>query len=86
MDSPTSPPRGRYGVPKPEDGLAEWTSKIRAMQQQVDADEEAEQKKLEAEITASRLARQRRSSRMGSKSRTNSVDLGTRRTSDSESG
>lgn len=86
MASPTGPSRGRFGVPKPEDGLAEWTSKIRAMQQQVDADEEAEQKKLEAEITASRLARQRRSSRMGSKSRTNSVDLGTQRTTDSECG
>lgn len=29
---------------KPESGLAEWTSKIKAMQRQVDADEEAEQK------------------------------------------
>jgi hypothetical protein len=34
-------------VPKVEAGLAEWTSKIKAMQRQVDADEEAEQKRLE---------------------------------------
>jgi hypothetical protein len=46
---------------KPETGLAEWTSKIKAMQRQVDADEEAEQKRLEEEIAASRLARIRRS-------------------------
>ena len=46
---------------KPEAGLAEWTSRIKAMQRQVDADDETEQRKLEAEIAASRLARQRRS-------------------------
>jgi hypothetical protein len=51
----------RSSVPRPEDGLAEWTSKIKAMQQQVDADEEAEQRKLEEEIARSRLARIRRS-------------------------
>ena len=47
--------------PKPEAGLAEWTSKIKAMQREVDADEEAEQRKFEEEIRASRLARSRRS-------------------------
>lgn len=55
--------KGTYDIPnlKPEAGLAEWTSKIKAMQRQVDADEEAEQRKLEEEIAASRLARIRRS-------------------------
>jgi hypothetical protein len=52
--------RTPFDLPKDE-GLAEWTSKIKAMQRQVDADEEAEQKRLEEEIAASRLARQRRS-------------------------
>ncbi|KAG5648543.1 hypothetical protein DXG03_003154 [Asterophora parasitica] len=46
---------------KPEAGLAEWTNKIKALQRQVDADEEAEQSRLEEEIAASRLARIRRS-------------------------
>ncbi|KAH7888406.1 hypothetical protein F5I97DRAFT_2002417 [Phlebopus sp. FC_14] len=44
-----------------DNGLAEWTSKIRAMQRQVDADEEAEQRRLEEEIVRARLARMRRS-------------------------
>lgn len=61
--------------PKPEDGIAEWASKIKAMQQQVDADEEAEQRKLEEEIAASRLARQRRSRGVGYGSRIQSLDL-----------
>ncbi|KAK0195469.1 hypothetical protein F5146DRAFT_1100956 [Armillaria mellea] len=62
MTSTSNISRFRSGeMPKPEDGLAEWASKIKAMQQQVDADEEAEQRKLEQEIAASRLARQRRS-------------------------
>ena len=47
--------------PKPESGLAEWTSKIKAMQRQVDADEETEQRRLEEEIAAARQARLRRS-------------------------
>ncbi|KAG8213638.1 hypothetical protein J3R82DRAFT_10327 [Butyriboletus roseoflavus] len=42
-------------------GLAEWTNKIKAMQRQVDADDEAEQRRLEEEITRARLARMRRS-------------------------
>ncbi|KAI0051805.1 hypothetical protein FA95DRAFT_1675587 [Auriscalpium vulgare] len=47
---------------KPDTGLAEWTQKIKALQRQVDADEEEEYRKLEQEIAASRLARVRRSS------------------------
>ncbi|KZT00473.1 uncharacterized protein LAESUDRAFT_732262 [Laetiporus sulphureus 93-53] len=46
---------------KPEEGLAEWTSRIKALQRQVDEDEEAEHRRLEEEIQASRLARLRRS-------------------------
>lgn len=62
------------GVPsKPETGLAEWTSKIKALQRQVDEDEEAETKRLEEEIAASRAARLRRS--VGAASRGNSLDL-----------
>ena len=60
---------------KSEAGLAEWTSKIKAMQQQVDADEEAEQRSLEEEIAASRLARLHRSRVTGGRSRTHSLDL-----------
>ncbi|KAL1715806.1 hypothetical protein EV715DRAFT_255726 [Schizophyllum commune] len=63
-----------FDIPKPEEtGLAEWTSRIKALQRQVDADEEAEQKRLEAEIQASRIARMRRSH--GAGSRNNSLDL-----------
>ncbi|KAF6760294.1 hypothetical protein DFP72DRAFT_1063353 [Ephemerocybe angulata] len=55
--------RRQSGVdyPRPETDLAEWTSKIKAMQRQVDADEEAEQRRLEEEIAAARQARKRRS-------------------------
>ncbi|KAI0769641.1 hypothetical protein BD413DRAFT_477512 [Trametes elegans] len=59
--------------PKPDAGLAEWTSKIKEMQRQVDDDEEAETRRLEAEIAASRQARLRRST--GYASRSSSVDL-----------
>ncbi|KAF7790388.1 hypothetical protein EIP86_001343 [Pleurotus ostreatoroseus] len=53
--------RRNLDVPsKPESGLAEWTSKIKELQRQVDADEEEETKRLEQEIAASRLARMRR--------------------------
>lgn len=58
---------------KPETGLAEWTSKIKALQRQVDQDEEEETRRLEQEIAASRLARLRRST--GGASRNSSVDL-----------
>ncbi|KDQ57755.1 hypothetical protein JAAARDRAFT_130375, partial [Jaapia argillacea MUCL 33604] len=61
MDPSTSSYRRSYDLPKPEAGLAEWTSKIKALQRQVDEDEEVEQKRLQEEIAASRLARQRRS-------------------------
>ncbi|KAG2154378.1 uncharacterized protein EDB93DRAFT_1248180 [Suillus bovinus] len=44
-----------------DNGLAEWTSRIKAMQRQVDADDEAEQRHLEEEIVRARLARMRRS-------------------------
>lgn len=62
-----------FDIPKPETGLAEWTSKIKAMQRQVDADEEAEQQRLADEIAASRLARLRRS--RSSRLDTDSTDL-----------
>ncbi|KAJ3514327.1 hypothetical protein NLJ89_g2434 [Agrocybe chaxingu] len=77
MDSSysTTPSRRNYDVPKPETGLAEWTSKIKALQRQVDADEEDEQKKLEEEIAAARHARQRRSRGMGAGSRVDSLDI-----------
>ncbi|KAF7361790.1 hypothetical protein MVEN_00523200 [Mycena venus] len=58
---------------KPEGGLSEWASKVKDMHRQVDPKEEADQKRLEDEIAASRLARLRRSHGMGSK--TNSLDL-----------
>lgn len=61
MTSPLTPARRTFDIPNTETGLAEWTSKIKAMQRQVDADEEAEQKRLEEEIAASRRARLRRS-------------------------
>ncbi|KAJ6587043.1 hypothetical protein DFH09DRAFT_1142397 [Mycena vulgaris] len=60
---------------KPDAGLSEWASKIKDMHRQLDPNEEADQKRLEEEIAASRLARLRRSRGLGSGSRTNSVDL-----------
>ncbi|KAG8745209.1 hypothetical protein FRC10_008521 [Ceratobasidium sp. 414] len=45
---------------QPEQGLQEWTSRIRSIQAEVDRDEEVEQKRLEEEIAASRLARAQR--------------------------
>ncbi|KAG5635505.1 hypothetical protein H0H81_011024 [Sphagnurus paluster] len=74
MESRHGSSRSRTEVPelKPEAGLAEWTSKIKALQRQVDADEEAEQIRLEQEIAASRLARIRRSQGFGHASRTSS--------------
>ena len=66
--------RSTLSIPaKPDASLAEWTSKIKALQKQVDDDEEAETRRLEAEIAASRQARMRRST-IGS--RTNSVEFG----------
>jgi len=43
-----------------DSSLADWANKIRTLQRQVDADEEAEQRRLEEEIVRARLARQRR--------------------------
>jgi hypothetical protein len=62
MELPASPSSHPFSTRKPgEPGLAEWAQKIRALQRQVDADEEEEHRKLEQEIAASRLARVRRS-------------------------
>ena len=62
MELPPSPSSHHISARKPgEPGLAEWAQKIRALQRQVDADEEEEHRKLEQEINASRLARVRRS-------------------------
>jgi hypothetical protein len=60
--------------PKAETGLAEWTSKIKAMQRQVDADEEAEQNRLEEEIATARRARLRRSQGIGYGNRDGALD------------
>ncbi|KAJ7217929.1 hypothetical protein GGX14DRAFT_357559 [Mycena pura] len=51
--------------------MSEWTVKIQDVRRQLDAKEDADQKRLEEEIAASRLARQRRSRGIGS----NSLDL-----------
>lgn len=51
---------------KPEQSLAEWSSKIRELQEQVDHDEALEQQRLEEEIARSRLERARRRNTAGS--------------------
>lgn len=62
MELPLGSSTHHISARKPgEPGLAEWAQKIRALQRQVDADEEEEHRKLEQEINASRLARVRRS-------------------------
>ena len=54
--------RRTFDIPKSDSvGLAEWTSRIKALQRQVDEDEEAETRRLEEEIIASRMSRMRRS-------------------------
>ena len=54
--------RKTYDIPKSDSvGLAEWTSKIKALQRQVDEDEEAETRRLEEDIMTSRMSRMRRS-------------------------
>lgn len=60
---------------KPEAGLAEWTSKIKALQRQVDEDEEAETRRLEQEIAASRAARLRRSTGRGMSTDLSNTDV-----------
>ena len=62
-------------LPKPESDLAEWTNKVKAFQKQVDADEEAQQKRLEDEIVAARRARLRRRSGLDAESHVNSLDI-----------
>lgn len=58
----TAARRRTYDIPKSDSvGLAEWTSKIKALQRQVDEDEEAETRRLEEEIMVSRMSRMRRS-------------------------
>ncbi len=59
MESPSR--RKTFEFPKPEADLAEWTTRIKALQREVDQDEELEQRRLEEEIRASRIARARRS-------------------------
>jgi hypothetical protein len=62
MELPPSPSSLQFNVRRSgEPGVAEWAQKIRALQRQVDEDEEEEHRKLEQEIAASRLARVRRS-------------------------
>ena len=62
-------------LPKPETDLAGWTNKIKALQKQVDADEDAEQKRLEDEIVSARRARLRRRSGMNAESHVNNLDI-----------
>ncbi|CAE7094479.1 unnamed protein product [Rhizoctonia solani] len=71
MSSPPepSPTRRRtfdYSHP-PEHGLHEWASRIKSIQASVDQDEQAEQKRLEEEIVASRIARAQRRAKQGSR-------------------
>jgi len=65
--------RRSYGLPKPDADLVDWTSKIKAIQRQVDADEDSEQKRLDEEIEAAKQARLRRRSR--TPNRPDSADL-----------
>ncbi|KAF9222681.1 hypothetical protein BS17DRAFT_755785 [Gyrodon lividus] len=69
MSAASTPRSARFDLPPApvyttssttDSGLAEWTSRIKAMQRQVDADDEAEQRRLEEEIVRARLARTRR--------------------------
>jgi hypothetical protein len=71
MQTSSRPPSRSMAIPgKPEAGLAEWTQRIKAMQRQVDADEEEEHRRLEDDIRRSRIARARRSTGYGSRSAT----------------
>src|SRR5258708_5870974 len=66
MELPASPSSRQFSTRKPgEPGLAEWAQKIRALQRQVDQDEEEEHRRLEQEIATSRLARVRRGAGYG---------------------
>ena len=61
MATPTSPSRRRTlnDVGK-DNNLAQWTSEIRKMQTEVDMEAEEESRRLQEEIAASRLERERR--------------------------
>lgn len=70
MSATSTPHSARFDLPPApaysnstatDTGLTEWTNRIKAMQRQVDADDEAEQRRLEEEIVRARLARRRRS-------------------------
>lgn len=60
MTSPNTRPKS-FDIPRAEDDLASWASRIRDMQRQMDEDDQAEQRKLEEEVAQSRLKRLRRS-------------------------
>lgn len=63
----SSPARRRtLDFVKPEQSLADWSSKIRELQEQVDRDEALEQQLLEEEIARSRLERTKRRNTAGS--------------------
>jgi hypothetical protein len=57
-------------IPDPDEDLANWASRIKAMQEQNEADDQAEQRKLEEEIANSRMKRLRRSQMYASRSGT----------------
>lgn len=70
MSATSTPRSARFDLPPApahasstatDTGLTEWTNRIKAMQRQVDADDVAEQRRLEEEIMRARLARMRRS-------------------------
>lgn len=70
MSATSTPRTARFDLPPApayssstatDSGLTEWANRIKAMQRQVDADDEAEQRRLEEEIVRARLARVRRS-------------------------
>ncbi|KAF8507457.1 hypothetical protein BU17DRAFT_25889, partial [Hysterangium stoloniferum] len=54
--------RRTFDLPKSgsDADLTEWTSKVRAIQQELDQDGEAEQRRLQEEIEKSRLERAKR--------------------------
>lgn len=70
-------PNGRRSFdfikPDSEDSLADWSQKIRSLQQQVDEEASNEQRRLEDEIQRSRLERARRRSTLTGNAR---VDQG----------
>ncbi|EIN11515.1 hypothetical protein PUNSTDRAFT_83145 [Punctularia strigosozonata HHB-11173 SS5] len=63
--TPSMSARRSIDVGKPEAGVAEWASRIKELQRQVDEDDEAEQRRLEEEIAQSRMKRLSRRGQMG---------------------